>query len=857
MSQSRTQISQEEFIQELKGAKSEQREAKFSSRIFDFVFPLGSVFSEEHVQNKRLEKRIEIPISFENCEFKKEWDVSRVKFEEEVNITHSVFCKTANFSKTTFEKKADFNNSEFQGDTSFHEIKVKKEASFESVKFGIEEEKEQTKLIFGDSIIQTTVLQNTSFKKAEFYSMSNFEGVCFIGNTSFENSEFYNQVIFDQSMFSKDKENSQNYLKFDNATFFKNVSLKGLSCHLVAFFTNTDIHEKFDLSPLIRESDNPEREDDYEKVTEFHQNIIFKPKEVKKPKSLLIKEVSFHEKLDLDLPVPTIKLISCNFGSLSGIAKSIIRTPQSFEECFFDKDIEVKNVDITEGILFEDWIFKKTVKFPDLKYEKGISFSNCEFNENVTVDPKTEKTEFLGKFEILNSEIGGNLALQGSTFHQPADFSNSKFKQNVTFYQEKDKEHGISECIVTFNKKVDFENTTFEGKAIFWKTEFNETNFENTKFQKLADFWKAIFHSKMEFNKTDFKEKIVFSFTEFKQDVSFLYSKIEDRLIMEETKFGAGLDFSRALIQGDISFFNFEPKFTSKSKIGPRYQRETYRIIKNELITQNNKIDATKFHKLEMEAYSKELKLKPPMDFQKYGRDAIERVQHLLIRFKRKYTIVAIALFNVSILLFASFIYAPSYVVFLVPLGAIYLTLLIWSLFYRKYSITNMAEITFGYFVFKLKNFRYKFGDQSINSLNRLSNLHGLSWVRALVFTVSIIIGLFSGLLYFGLEINAKSEHPWSYKPATSWSNFSYEATKNSISDAMRPLAQFAIPTHRAKFLKDDIDAIIYEGQTLPTDADRDKNYNHWFYIIDFLSRIFIGYGIYQFIAAFRKFNKG
>jgi hypothetical protein len=108
-----------------------------------------------------------------------------------------------------------------------------------------------------------------------------------------------------------------------------------------------------------------------------------------------------------------------------------------------------------------------------------------------------------------------------------------------------------------------------------------------------------------------------------------------------------------------------------------------------------------------------------------------------------------------------------------------------------------------------------------VYALNWLSNKHGESWFRGLLFT------LFVSLVGFHFYNIALSSPKYS---------FVWEWNTDYLSD----WAQFIIPTHKIDFI-DTKDKIYLTNSAA---------------VRDILSRIFIGYGIYQLISAFRKHGK-
>ncbi|MGV3596968.1 MAG: hypothetical protein ACO1PI_03815 [Bacteroidota bacterium] len=102
--------------------------------------------------------------------------------------------------------------------------------------------------------------------------------------------------------------------------------------------------------------------------------------------------------------------------------------------------------------------------------------------------------------------------------------------------------------------------------------------------------------------------------------------------------------------------------------------------------------------------------------------------------------------------------------------------------------------------------------------LNWLSNKHGESWLRGLLFTIVI------SLIGFYFYNNTLAE------------DYQYQFVWKWNTDYIGDWAQFILPTHRVDFMVDN-----------PCSTTK---------FIDVIFRVFIGYGIYQLISAFRKHGK-
>lgn len=117
--------------------------------------------------------------------------------------------------------------------------------------------------------------------------------------------------------------------------------------------------------------------------------------------------------------------------------------------------------------------------------------------------------------------------------------------------------------------------------------------------------------------------------------------------------------------------------------------------------------------------------------------------------------------------------------------------------------------------------------------LNRLSNNHGESWGRALLFTMIATLLFFvlsaSSLKYHFTPANIFNSKGWQW--VVDWSPFWSNREK---------IPAFFLPTHKMDLL---VEGTIYKP-------------GFWHYCWDVAGRIFIGYGIYQFIGAFRRHNR-
>ena len=204
-----------------------------------------------------------------------------------------------------------------------------------------------------------------------------------------------------------------------------------------------------------------------------------------------------------------------------------------------------------------------------------------------------------------------------------------------------------------FLKRVIFENSTFEKEVHFGKeiddrnTEksnmFGSCSFETAFFEN-CNFFDSVYFKNNEFKQLFFKNSI------FKDNVYFNNSHFYDFADFHECEFEktacfygatfhnkAILNFSQAIFKENLNFVNVKCNFefkdlkalienddkTFSSKVANDF-RDSFRIIKNALVKDNNLLEAQEYHKMEL--YCKELELQNTLK-QKKPKNKLEEIK--------------------------------------------------------------------------------------------------------------------------------------------------------------------------------------------------------------------------------------
>lgn len=351
-------------------------------------------------------------------------------------------------------------------------------------------------------------------------------------------------------------------------------------------------------------------------------------------------------------------------------------------------------------------------------------------------------------------------------------FEHCKFQNNFEIKDHPNFEFDLEfgQCCFT---QINLSNSKIYSKLKIRACEFYFVHFENTTFNDLLDIWKSNFHQKVIFYKTDFYQTTVFAACNFYENVLFTYSLIDKLVIFRQAKFSKGLDLSLSIGQGAINCFDLDLKdypmivvegegtaqyelvydgyVSNSGDIPVQNKRETFRILKHVLLSQNSAADSLSYKVLEYNTLRKELALRE-FRVQRKGEDDRTYKQE-----KRNY---------------------------------------IWK----------------------------KCFDRIMLWLNKYSNEYGTSYGKALRFITVVGIPLF----YLSSIFSSRFEFIPCFDLSTFFFGIGY-------------FIQFLNPAHSFDYLG-ELDNLS-------------NGFFMLFHVFDFLGRLVVGYGIYQFVQAFRKYK--
>ena len=302
-------------------------------------------------------------------------------------------------------------------------------------------------------------------------------------------------------------------------------------------------------------------------------------------------------------------------------------------------------------------------------FQHEIVINESEFNHDVllSIDFNTSKGK---EVEIQKSIINGDMALAKAAFGNML-IQQSSFNKEVDIFVENFSNTEVIKISDTTFNLLFIQKEIFKKSVIFEKCMFLKSiDFKEYEFQKVA-FNTCIFSGNMYFNNAVFKDSIDFHECEFEKTACFYGATFEK-----------SPNFSQAIFKGSLNIVNTNLNFDFENlneRIKQEYQnfnankgqenkktldkfandfRDSFRLIKNALVKDNNLLDASNFHKYEL--YCKEIELESKDS--KTLKDKIDKLQlcfyrklcnhHTDLILNLKWLVITIGLF--TILFFAS-----------------------------------------------------------------------------------------------------------------------------------------------------------------------------------------------------------
>lgn len=495
-----------------------------------------------------------------------------------------------------------------------------------------------------------------------------------------------------------------------------------------------------------------------------------------------------------------------------------------------------------EIVLWINLGFKKQQDDIAAGLPQKIDLTNCDISINDEGAVKDLRPFY---FNQLAGIVDGIIKAEGKTIEvlYNIDFSNSilngeflsniKFKGNVSFMGTTFEGNSVSLHLCVFENWCRFNNASFPMTVRIEQCQFNSLlDFENAQFSNIVNICNSKFGGEVVFQdilfQTKNNEKYFFVYKcDFGGKVSLNNNIFDQALSIEESIFNGQIEFKETTINNSLDInqcqINSVMLFSSKSNTYDIKNIRFYHCaINGEIYFEGANIDdcEVKFSTFSQNGRArfnsccviKELRL---IESTINGR--IDITYSKISKLDMEGTIVPgfINLYETEIKDIGGRYSARILKDSLYRLNNVIDALLYKSREMQLYKDELKKDLA------NLKS--KKICDYILLLLNTASNNNGLSWGRGVVFTFSFAFAFFSLINYHGIDQTYFFE--WGWK---GWDNFG-EVWKNYLN-------MFYLTDFKDKFDGIKLNAF---GETL-----------------FFVSKIFIGYGVYQTISAFRKYGK-
>jgi len=277
----------------------------------------------------------------------------------------------------------------------------------------------------------------------------------------------------------------------------------------------------------------------------------------------------------------------------------------------------INEIEKLESTYFVSFIFENSyIKFwnENINLDWHISFKECKINVNVQ-DVHLDEIYLLSKnFHNCKFE---NLSLLSSVniVHIDLDFNNIVRIQLVKI-EILDNEINKIEIKNSQINQITILQSTFKRDFSIYNSKISSIKIENVDFNSLSEFINVEFTEKFDFQEITYKGFALFDDCVFNAKVEFKHIIFEKFTAFRNSTFNQGINLDYTSSDKDVNFYGVKGLDSKISK--QNTSQETYRIIKNQFEKLNNKIEANKYHALELDQRKKELEKNKWQNFSEY-----------------------------------------------------------------------------------------------------------------------------------------------------------------------------------------------------------------------------------------------
>ncbi|TKX28707.1 hypothetical protein CQA38_06015 [Campylobacter sp. MIT 12-5580] len=429
-------------------------------------------------------------------------------------------------------------------------------------------------------------------------------------------------------------------IELDHIDFHENIEINASTFKEQVKFFNTKFEGEFTVFGINKETIF---EKDFilliavfEKKVKI-ENTVFKGDK----KSLDLVDVDFKDSFILDQNVKFERKVEFS-GKFNEVAFSgVFEESLSLTKCKFEKNLQFVKAVFNGGFVFnwssskEKKEFNQKITFKKVEFNKHFSMYKCLFKEKVCF----EDVNFKEKLKFNETEFKQKVEFKNITFEKEFEISKDTFTQDELIFEKVNFNLFKCDDKEFFKKELKFKNCEFQQIHEFKDLTFNKISFNTCRFNDNVYFNNAIFKDYADFHESQFEKVAGFYGASFDKVPNFSACVFKElsavNLIgvdIDEINFDAirvyidkchGIDKTfndkkGAYNNDDKKVKQLELEFKIKYA---QNAKDSFRVLKNVLIEQNNLLEAQNWHKLEL--YAKEIEIETKLE--KYDNSILKK----------------------------------------------------------------------------------------------------------------------------------------------------------------------------------------------------------------------------------------
>ncbi|MFA5215326.1 pentapeptide repeat-containing protein [Sulfuricurvum sp.] len=271
---------------------------------------------------------------------------------------------------------------------------------------------------------------------------------------------------------------------------------------------------------------------------------------------------------------------------------------------------EIKNIylaiETIKSTHFVNFIFDKCyIKFwnENINVDEHIKFNECKFNVYIDKSDIYELQLLHRNFYQCEFE---QISLLNNIKIVHIDLISISMKMlqfvNTEIFDHPFNKIELSNCEIN---EITIMNSVFKKDFTIFSSKINIIKIKNVDFESLSEFNEVTFQEIFDLREITFKGFTLFDKCIFNAKAEFEYIIFEKFASFRESTFNRGLNLDYTSGDKEINYFGINGLESNESKL--ETSRETYRIIKNNFEKNGNKIEANKYHALELDQKRREL----------------------------------------------------------------------------------------------------------------------------------------------------------------------------------------------------------------------------------------------------------